>query len=63
MNPFPPGLLVGLGNSPVFLNGATVPEPSAAALVMTGAVVVLIYLRSTRAARATVAATRKSAAL
>ena len=43
--PSPPAALTGLGTSPVFLNGATVPEPSTIALGLTGAVVALVRLR------------------
>ena len=45
VNPFPPAVLTGLGTSPVFLNGATVPEPSAVALGITAAVLALLRLR------------------
>ena len=43
--PTPPGALTGLGNGPVFLNGATVPEPSAVALGITAAVLALLRPR------------------
>jgi hypothetical protein len=45
VNPFPAAPLTGLGTSPVFLNGATIPEPSAIALGIAGAVLALLRLR------------------
>jgi hypothetical protein len=43
INPFPPAVLTGLGNSPVFLN--SVPEPSTFALCVVGALLVLLRSR------------------
>jgi hypothetical protein len=45
VNPTPAAPLIGLGTSPVFLNGV-VPEPSTFALCVVGAVVVLFRLRA-----------------
>ena len=45
VNPTPPAVLTGLGTSPVFLNGAAVPEPSTIALGLAGAIVALLRLR------------------
>lgn len=47
INPSTPGILTGLGNSPVYLNG--VPEPSTFALGSLGAVIVLCRRRWFRA--------------
>jgi len=43
INPFPPGDLTGLGNSPVYLN--SVPEPTSIALAALGTAVVLFRFR------------------
>src|SRR5579872_1656196 len=45
INPFPPAVLTGLGNSSLFLNGAPVPEPSAFALGLIGTFLALFRLR------------------
>jgi hypothetical protein len=47
--PIPPGVLIGLGNGPVFLNGV-VPEPSTFALCVVGTVVALFRFRRSKAA-------------